>query len=226
MLEGLMNRYIGIGLGILVCGCSKQDCQCGAEGLKSQVDQRVVEVDPLVQELEAGDWRFLEQAYNEISNGRQGEERRQELLRLHKRALAVDFEKIEKRVHQEWTEKDESSRSPLNTWTEERDCNRALTQAYGCLYGLTSDIGMTLWVCGDFSKRMWDVWFDYIEKMAVENQRLKRDRLDACELAIRQIERCRTEYYGGLTPQLDKDVDEWLHEKFLRLVGRPMANGK
>ena len=40
------------------------------------------------------------------------------------------------------------------------------------------------------------------------------------------IEEYRTMQFGGGTPQLDKDVDEWLHEKFLRIVGRPMTNGK
>ena len=98
--------------------------------------------------------------------------------------------------------------------------------AYSSLGRLTTEVGVTFWFVADYSQEMWDVWFDYIEKMIAENRRLNRDRLCRCEDAIRQIEEYRTVQFGGGTPQLDKDVDEWLHEKFLRLVGRPMANGK
>ena len=218
-------------------GCSKQapesvPDEVGSTNVRDDEMEvlRDVEPDPLVQRMEAGDWRSLDQEYWRISKEMKGETRRLELLRLHKRAMAVDFKKIEDRVRREWVEEDGADQ---DAWfdaprrrTVQMECDRLLAQAYGCLYGLTVDMGSTSWACGDYSQEMWDVWFDYIEKMIAENHRLNRDRLFGCEDAIRQIEEYRTVQFGGGTPQLDKDVDEWLHEKFLRIVGRPMANGK
>ena len=228
-----MNRLlcVGIGLAFLVCGCSEEGNDAGDERVEdSSSSVSVVEDDPLVQSFESGDWEVFEKEHKRICNASWDEPARKELLRLHKRALAVDFKKIEDRVRREWVEEDGADQ---DAWfdaprrrTVQMECDRLLAQAYGCLYGLTVDMGSTSWACGDYSQEMWDVWFDYIEKMIAENRRLNRDRLCGCEDAVRQIEEYRTVQFGGGTPQLDKDVDEWLHEKFLRRVGRPMANGK
>ena len=91
---------------------------------------------------------------------------------------------------------------------------------------MSSDIFLECSQSGDCTKEVWDLWFDYIEKMQAENRRLERPRLSFCEEAIRQIEQRRAACEGEGSPRIEKDVDEWLHEKFLRLVGRPMKNGK
>ena len=226
-----MNRLlcVGIGLAFLVCGCSEEGNDAGDERVAdSSSSVSVVEDDPLVQSFESGDWEAFEKEHKRICNASWGEPARKEFLRLHKRALAVDFKKIEDRIRREWVEEDSNQGDwfILPKWTVEQECNRVMAFAYSSLGRLTTEVGVTFWFVADYSQEMWDVWFDYIEKMIAENHRLNRDRLFGCEDAIRQIEEYRTVQFGGGTPQLDKDVDEWLHEKFLRIVGRPMANGK
>ena len=226
-----MNRLlcVGIGLAFLVCGCSEEGNDAGDErAVGSSSSESVEEADTLVLRFEAGEWDAWDGERQRIYREFEGESRRMELLRLHKRALAVDFKKIEDRIRREWVEEDSNQGDwfILPKWTVEQECNRVMAFAYSSLGRLTTEVGVTFWFVADYSQEMWDVWFDYIEKMIAENHRLNRDRLFGCEDAIRQIEEYRTVQFGGGTPQLDKDVDEWLHEKFLRLVGRPMANGK
>ena len=147
----------------------------------------------------------LEQAYQGIcASWGVGELRRNLLLRLHKRALSDDFEK---RIGQ--TESDQG-----------------FIEAYRRCEKMSSDIFLECSQSGDCTKEVWDLWFDYIEKMQAENRRLERPRSSFCEEAIRQIEQRRAACEGEGSPRIEKDVDEWLHEKFLRLVGRPMKNGK
>ena len=226
-----MNRLlcVGIGLAFLVCGCSEEGNDAGDERVAdSSSSVSVEEVDTLVLRFEAGEWDAWDGERQRIYREFEDESRRMELLRLHKRALAVDFKKIEDRIRREWVEEDSNQGDwfILPKWTVEQECNRVMAFAYSSLDRLTTEVGVTFWFVADYSQEMWDVWFDYIEKMIAENHRLNRDRLFGCEDAIRQIEEYRTVQFGGGTPQLDKDVDEWLHEKFLRIVGRPMANGK
>lgn len=223
-----MNRLlcVGIGLAFLVCGCSEEGNDAGDERVEdSSSSVSVVEDDPLVQSFESGDWEVFEKEHKRICNALWGEPARKELLRLHKRALAVDFKKIEDRIRREWVEEDSNQGDwfILPKWTVEQECNRVMAFAYSSLARLTTEVGATFWFVADNSQEMWDVWFDYIEKMIAENRRLNRDRLCGCEDAIWQVEEYRTVQFGGGTPQLDKDVDEWLHEKFLRIVGRPMT---
>ena len=226
-----MNRLlcVGIGLAFLVCGCSERENDAGDErAVGSSSSESVEEADTLVLRFEAGEWDAWDGERQRIYREFEDESRRMELLRLHKRALAVDFKKIEDRIRREWDEEDSNQGDwfILPKWTVEQECNRVMAFAYSSLDRLTTEVGVTFWFVADYSQEMWDVWFDYIEKMIAENHRLNRDRLFGCEDAIRQIEEYRTVQFGGGTPQLDKDVDEWLHEKFLRIVGRPMANGK
>lgn len=215
----------------LVCGCSKQDCGfCDGKEDAPTIEQIVVEIDPLVQRFEAGDWDALDLEYKRICNELQGKAARTELVRLHKRALAVDFKKIEDRVRREWVDESEPCQNVmfgpigLPRWTEDKECNRVLALAHSDLGDLTERIGSMYWLAGDYGKEMWDVWFDYIEKMIIENQRLKRDRFCYCEWPIQRIEECRSIQFGDGIPQLEKEVDDWLKEKFLRIVGRPMRN--
>ena len=226
-----MNRLlcVGIGLAFLVCGCSERENDAGDErAVGSSSSESVEEADTLVLRFEAGEWDAWDGERQRIYREFEGESRRMELLRLHKRVLAVDFKKIEDRIRREWVEEDSNQGDwfILPKWTVEQECNRVMAFAYSSLGRLTTEVGVTFWFVADYSQEMWDVWFDYIEKMIAENRRLNRDRLCGCEDAIRQIEEYRTVQFDGGTPQLDKDVDEWLHEKFLRLVGRPMKNGK
>ena len=226
-----MNRLlcVGIGLSFLACGCSERENDAGDErAVGSSSSESVEEADTLVLRFEAGEWDAWDGERQRIYREFEDESRRMELLRLHKRALAVDFKKIEDRIRREWDEEDSNQGDwfILPKWTVEQECNRVMAFAYSSLGRLTTEVGVTFWFVADYSQEMWDVWFDYIEKMIAENRRLNRDRLCRCEDAIRQIEEYRTVQFGGGTPQLDKDVDEWLHEKFLRIVGRPMANGK
>ena len=226
-----MNRLlcVGIGLSFLACGCSERENDAGDErAVGSSSSVSVEEADTLVLRFEAGEWDAWDGERQRIYREFEDESRRMELLRLHKRALAVDFKKIEDRIRREWDEEDSNQGDwfILPKWTVEQECNRVMAFAYSSLGRLTTEVGVTFWFVADYSQEMWDVWFDYIEKMIAENRRLNRDRLCRCEDAIRQIEEYRTVQFGGGTPQLDKDVDEWLHEKFLRIVGRPMANGK
>ena len=226
-----MNRLlcVGIGLSFLACGCSERENDAGDErAVGSSSSESVEEADTLVLRFEAGEWDAWDGERQRIYREFEDESRRMELLRLHKRALAVDFKKIEDRIRREWVEEDSNQGDwfILPKWTVEQECNRVMAFAYSSLGRLTTEVGVTFWFVADYSQEMWDVWFGYIEKMIAENRRLNRDRLCGCEDAIRQIEEYRTVQFGGGTPQLDKDVDEWLHEKFLRIVGRPMANGK
>ena len=187
----------------------------GMDEVSQEVKRRVskrcgrdfIPVDFLVRKLESGEWNELDWKYQEYDHMKP-EIRRRHLLRLHKRVLAVDFMKIESRLG-----------------SEERE--QALLESYQRLEKLSSDIFSTYTHDGDFSKEIWSVWFDYIEKMEAENDRRKRERLKGCEEAIRQIESLRAQcYVSNCVSEIEKDVDEWLHEKFLRIVGRPMANGK
>lgn len=195
--------------------------------LAARIEREVFSADLVARKLEAEEWQSFDRAYHEVCGEENIVSLRKGLLSFQKRALLVDFEKMERRIRREWAKKATDGDGLSADESVQAECDRALSRAYDRLGKLSSDICARLVPRWGYSKEIWNVWFDYIEKMETENDRRKRDRLKGCEEAIRQIESLRSRcYVSDCVSEIEKDVDEWLHEKFLRLVGRPMANGK